>query len=110
MVYDYSDAQPARSFEIIPAGTIVTVSLHLRPGGAGEDGILKRSRDGTCEMIDAELTVTDGEHKGRKIWEYWIVQGTTTGHEEAIRISDSTLKSILDATRGLNPDDNTKSH
>jgi len=105
MPYDYSTAQPARSFDTMPAGTIVTVSLHLRPGGAGEDGILKRSARGDCEMIDAELTVTDGEFKGRKVWEYWILEGTSAGQQQAAEISRSTLKAILDATRGLEPND-----
>ena len=105
MPYDYSTAQPAREFTIMPAGSVVTVSLHLRPGGAGEDGILKRSAKGDCEMIDAELTVIDGEFKGRKIWEYWILEGTSAGQQQAAEISRATLKAILDATRGLEPND-----
>ena len=105
MPYDYSTAQPAREFTIMPAGSVVTVSLHLRPGGAGEDGILKRSAKGDCEMIDAELTVIDGEFKGRKIWEYWILEGTSAGQQQAAEISRSTLKAILDATRGFEPND-----
>jgi len=78
MPYDYTDSPPARDFEVIPAGEIVTVSLHLRYGGAGEDGVLKRSKDGGCEMLDMELTVIDGKYKGRKFWEYMVVDGTTS--------------------------------
>jgi len=81
MPYDYSNAPaPRGDFEPIPAGTIATVSLHIRAGNAGEDGLLTRSQDGGCEMLTVELTVVDGTHKGRKIWERWILVGTTPGH------------------------------
>jgi len=106
MPYDYSNAPaPRGDFEPIPAGTIATVSLHIRAGNAGEDGLLTRSQDGGCEMLTVELTVVDGTHKGRKIWERWILVGTTPGHAQAVDISRGTLKAILDATRALKPDD-----
>src|SRR6516165_10885570 len=106
MPYDYSNAPaPRGDFEPIPAGTIAIVSLHIRAGNAGEDGLLTRSQDGGCEMLTVELTVVDGTYKGRKIWERWILQGTTPGHAQAADISRGTLKAILDATRGLKPDD-----
>ena len=106
MPYDYSNAPaPRGDFEPIPAGTIAIVSLHIRAGNAGEDGLLTRSQDGGCEMLTVELTVVDGTYKGRKIWERWILVGTTPGHAQAADISRGTLKAILDATRGLKPDD-----
>src|SRR5262245_39132257 len=106
MSYDYSNAPPPRGdFEPVPAGKIVTVAMHIRPGNAGEDGLLKRSQDGGCEMLDLEFTIIDGDYKGRKFWEYLILQGTTPGHAQAADISRGTLKAILDATRGLKPDD-----
>ena len=106
MPYDYSNAPaPRGDFEPIPAGTIATVSLHIRAGNAGEDGLLTRSQDGGCEMLTVELTVVDGTYKGRKIWERWILVGTTPGHAQAADISRGTLKAILDATRALKPDD-----
>jgi hypothetical protein len=105
MAYDYSDAKPPRDFEVIPAGEIVTVSLHLRYGGAGEDGVLKRSKDGKCEMLDVEFTIIDGKWKGRKIWQFFVVDGTDPGHAQAADITNSTLKAIIDAAKGLMPDD-----
>ena len=56
-------------------------------------------------MLVAEFTVCDGPYKGRKIWERMILVGSTPGHAQAIDISRGTLKAILDATRGLKPDD-----
>jgi hypothetical protein len=103
MPYDYTDAPPSRDFELIPHGTVATLVLHIRPGGAGEDDMCKRSKDGSCEMLDAELTVLDGPHKGRKFWENWILSGTTDGHAQAANISRGTLKAILDSALGLKP-------
>jgi hypothetical protein len=103
MPFDYSNA--SATFEPIPAGTIATVSLHIEAGNAGEDGLLTRSKDGGCEMLAIVLTVIDGTFKGRKLWEYLILQGTTPGHAQAADISRGVLKAILDATRGLKPDD-----
>jgi hypothetical protein len=103
--YDYTDAPPARDFEIIPAGETATVSLHLRAGGVGEDGMLKRSQKGDCEMLDCEFTVVDGKYKGRKFWENMVVDGTTPGHAQAADITRGKLKAILDSAKGLMPDD-----
>jgi hypothetical protein len=106
MPFDYSTAPaPRGDFEPIPAGTIATASLHIKAGNAGEDGLLTRSQDGGCEMLVAEFTIINGPYKGRKIWERMILVGSTPGHAQAIEISRGTLKAILDATRGLKPDD-----
>ena len=106
MPYDYSHA-PAMRGDLgpIPAGTIATVSLHIEAGNAGEDQLLTRSKDGGCEMLAIVLTVIDGPFKGRKLWQYLILQGTTPGHAQAADISRGVLKAILDTTRGLKPDD-----
>jgi hypothetical protein len=104
MPYDYTDA-PSQQFELIPAGTIATVSLHIRAGNAGEGGLLKRSKDGGCEMLECEFSVTDGPFKGRKFWQNMVLAGTTDGHVKAADISRGTLKAILDSALGLKPDD-----
>jgi len=105
MPYDYTDAPPPRDFEVIPANEIVTVSLHLRYGGAGEDGVLKRSKLGDCEMLDIEFTILDGKYKGRKFWQLMVIAGTTDGHAQAADITRGMLKAIIDSAKGLMPDD-----
>ena len=104
MPFDYTDAPPPQ-FELIPQGTIATVVTHIRPGNAGEDGLLKRSKDGGCEMLDLEFTVVDGTFKGRKLWQNMVLVGTTDGHAKAADISRGTLKAMLDSALGLKPDD-----
>jgi hypothetical protein len=105
MPYDYTEAPPPRDLEFIPHGTIATVVMHIRAGNAGEDGMLKRSKDGGCEMLDLEFVVADGEFKRRKFWEYMILEGTTDGHKKAAEISRSTLRTIIESARGIKPDD-----
>ena len=105
MPYDYSDSKPPRDFEVIPAGEVVTVSLHLRHGGSGEDGVLKRSKLGDCEMLDIEFTILDGKYIGRKFWQLMVIAGTTDGHAQAADITRGMLKAIIDSAKGLMPDD-----
>jgi hypothetical protein len=105
MPYDYSDAPPPREFDLIPHGTIATVTMHLRAGGVGEDGMCKRSKDGGCEMLDVEYVVVDGKYARRKFWSNMIMSGTTDGHAEAAKISLGTLRTILESARNIRPDD-----
>src|SRR5258708_21751895 len=101
MPYDYSDAPPPRDFELIPPNTVATLSLHIQGAGAGEEGMLRRSKDGRCEMLALEFVVVDGEFAKRKFWENWIVEGTD--HAKAIEISHSPVKAVLDSALGLHP-------
>jgi hypothetical protein len=56
-------------------------------------------------MLSCEFTVADGPHKGRKVWEYFILEGTTDGHARSADINRGTIKSILDSAFGIKPDD-----
>jgi hypothetical protein len=103
MPYDYSDAPPPRDFDLIPSNTVASLSLHILGGGAGEDGMLKRSKDGRCEMLALEFALLDTEFAKRKFWENWIVEGTD--HAKAIEISHSRIKAVLDSALGLDPKD-----
>jgi len=104
MPYDYSDATPP-TFELMPANTIATLLITTRPGGVGEDNMLKRSKDGRCEMLDLEYVVYDGDYKGRKFWQYLVLAGTEPGHEQAGKISRGVLRTIVESAKGIRPDD-----
>jgi hypothetical protein len=107
-VSDFNDAGPQRSFDVIPDGTIVAVELTVRPGGAGENGTLRRSKDGRSDPLDCEFTVTEGEHLKRKFWALFTLAGSTSGHETAADISRRTLRAILESARGIRPDDQSE--
>ena len=104
MPFDFTDAPPP-SFDLIPDGTIATVSIHIRAGNVGEDGMLKRSTSGECEMLDLEFTVLDGPYKGRKFWHNLILTGTTDGQKKMATSNLGVLKAILDSALGLKPND-----
>jgi hypothetical protein len=104
MPYDYSNAPPPREFDLIPAGTIASVQLRIRPGNVGEDGLLTRSSTGG-EMLNCEFVVVDGPYAKRKFWTYLVVEGTSAGHAEAAEISRRTLRQILESARNIRPSD-----
>src|SRR5262245_50655059 len=104
-MFDFNEAPLQREIDLIPHNTIATLQMTVRPGGAGEDGMLKRSQDGGCEMLDVELTVVDGQFARRKLWERFVLAGTTDGHAKAAEISRGKLRAILESARGIKPDD-----
>ena len=103
---DFNEAGLQRS--PIPAGTIVVAEVTIRPGGAGEDGWLKRSKDGRSEALDCEFTVLDGEHAKRKFWALLTLNGSTPGHDQAADISRRILRALLESARGIKPDDQSE--
>jgi hypothetical protein len=106
MPYDYSEAPPPRdTFDLIPDGTVAEIQMHIRAGNAGEDGMLKRSKDGGCEMLDTEFVVVSGPYAKRKFWTYFVLEGTTSGHATAAEISRGHLRNILESARGIKPGD-----
>jgi hypothetical protein len=102
---DFNNAGPQRSFDVIPAGTIATLHLTVRPGNAGEGGWLRRSKDGDSEGLDLEFTVVDGPFTKRKFWSLLTLFGTKPNHAIAGEISASRLRAILESARGIRPDD-----
>jgi hypothetical protein len=105
---DFNDAVPQRSLEVIPAGTIATVHMRVRPGNAGESGWLRRSKDGNSEGLDCEFTLVDGPYAKRKLWSLFTLAGTAPNHAQAGEISRSRLRAILESARGIRPDDNSE--
>ncbi len=102
-MYDYTEAQPQR--ELIPAGTVATLQLIIQPAGAGEGGLLRRSQDGLCEMLQCEFIVVDGQFAKSKFWQRFVLSGHTEGHAKAADISRSKLRAILESARGIKPAD-----
>jgi len=102
---DYNSAGAQKSFDVIPDGTIVVVQMKIRPGNAGEGGLLKRSSNGQAEGLDAEFIVVEGEYAKRKFWSFMVVSGTTDGHEQAADITNRRLRAILESAKGIKPED-----
>ena len=105
MPYDYNQTGAQRSFEVIPEGTTAVVQMDIRPGNAGEDGLLKRAKAGDAEGLDVELIVVEGDYAKRKFWDFMLVGGTTDGHAQAADITARRLRAILESARGIKPTD-----
>jgi hypothetical protein len=103
MPYDYTNAPSEQ--ELIPHGTVCALLMRIKPGSAGEDGMLTRSRNGDCEILKTEFTILEGDHQRRKFWGNMVLEGTTSGHAQAVEISLRTLRNIIESVRGINPHD-----
>jgi hypothetical protein len=106
--FDFNSAGEQRTFEVIPAGTIVTLQMTIRAGGAGDDGWLKKSADGNSEGLDCEFIVVDGEHARRKLFQRLTLKGNTPGHKDAGDISQRFLRAVLESSHGIRPDDTSE--
>jgi hypothetical protein len=106
--FDFNNAGEQRSFDVIPADTIVTLQMVIRPGGAGDGGWLKPAANGASEGLDCEFIVIGGPYDRRKLWQWFILRGTTPGHEQAGEFSRNTLRAILESARGIRSDDKSE--
>ncbi len=109
MSFDFNDAEK-QSYDLIPAGTVCQLTMNLKPGGSGEGGWIKQSASSDAQMLDAEFTVAEGPFAGRKIWQYLVLSGgkvNERGESIAAGITRSTLRAILESSRGISPDDNS---
>ena len=102
---DFNTAPAQRNIDPIPHGTLVPLHVTVRPGGSGDGGWLKPSKDGRSQALDLEFTVTDGEFANRKFWVLMTLAGDTDGHQAAARISGSKIRAMIESARGVRPDD-----
>jgi hypothetical protein len=108
-IFDLNTAEGQKSFDVIPALTVVTVQMSPRPGGVGEDGWLKNSSKRDSQGLDCELTViAPEEHAKKKFFEWFLIRGTTDGHAEAGNISLRKIRAIVESARGIRPDDKSE--
>jgi hypothetical protein len=108
MTIDLNTAGDQRSFDVIPAGTILTLQMIIRPGGVGDGGWLKNAADDASTGLDCEFIVVGGDYDKRKIWQRFTIDGTTPGHAEAGKISLNTLRAMVESARGICPDDKSE--
>jgi hypothetical protein len=104
--------------EPFPAG-IYRLKAKLMTGTAGPDFNLQRAKTSIALMLPLELTVVDGEHKNRKLFDYPTVdlveEDLITPNQEALdkvksqmKYGHIKLRAIVDSAFGLNPDDESE--
>jgi hypothetical protein len=108
--FDFNDAGEQKGFEVIPDNTIVTVQMTIKGGGTGPDGWLTHAHTekGDSDYLNCALTIVEGDHAKRKIYQNYTVSGTTQGHIEAADISRKALAAMLESAHGIRPDDKSE--
>jgi hypothetical protein len=105
MALNLGSANKSQGLEVIPAGTLVTLVMKIRPGTIGVENLCKRSSKGDSEGIDVEYTVKGGDHDGRKLYSFQLLDGTTAGHAKAAEITRALLRAIYEAVNAIDPND-----
>ena len=82
---------------LIPDNTVARAILTIRPGGAGDGGIMKMGPAGL--MFDAEFTITEGPYAKRKVWKYMSMS------EKAAPITMRQLRAVIEGHYGILPTD-----
>jgi len=100
-MFDFSKAPDPNDFDLVPAGTVAVVEIKIRPGDAGEDGILKRTKAGDAEGLDLELTLVSGKFAKRKLWMFLLFSGTTDNQKQMAERNQGIIKAILESARGI---------
>ena len=106
--FDFNYAEPQRAMgDLIPENTVCLLVARVRPGGAGPGGWLKTAQSG-ASMLDIEFTIDGGDHDRRKLWENWVTDGSTDGHQKAAAITRSRIRALLESVHGISPVDNSE--
>lgn len=108
--FDLNNAEQQREFSDgpMPKDTVVTAVMNVRKGGFGPDGWLKATNDRSGGMMDIEFTVIGGQFDKRKIWQTYMVQGTSDGQKKAIDISRAAMRAMMESSLGIPPEDNSE--
>jgi hypothetical protein len=67
MPYDLNTAEKEGGSTIPP--NLYWLMAKVKPGGAGDDYMLRRSKNHCLEMLELELTVVGGPYAGQRFWE-----------------------------------------
>jgi hypothetical protein len=105
MPLNLNTASKNQGLEVIPAGTLVTLVMKIRPGTIGVEGLCKRSSKGDSEGVDIEYTVKGGEFDGRKLYAFSLLDGTTAGHATAAGFTRALLRAVYEAVNAIDPKD-----
>jgi hypothetical protein len=109
-MFDFNNAAPQQSNELIPAKTMAKVIATIKPGSAGEGGWETKSASG-FEYLSMEFTIVSSPMAKRKIFQNCGIGGVTDGHEKAAEITRTFLRSLLESARGIEPkDESDKAH
>jgi len=106
MDFNGADTQDA-AFDLIPANTLVRVTLTIRPGGAGPEGWLTQSKTSTALYLNTEAIIMDGPFARRRIYTRIGFRGKNAGSGDDTygNRGRALIRGILESARGIRADD-----
>jgi hypothetical protein len=122
MAIDLTDTETQRQSEDqspIPPG-VYRLRAKIKAGTEGTDHLLQRAKNGVSLMLVLECTVVEGDHRGRKLWDYITCeldeQGVITplpqnkleNLQTSMRLGRNKLRAIIDSAYKLDPKDTSE--
>jgi hypothetical protein len=106
MDFNGADTQDA-AFDLIPANTLVRVTLTIRPGGAGPEGWLTQSKTSTALYINTEAIIMEGPFARRRIYTRIGFRGKNadSGNDTYGNRGRALIRGILESARGIRAED-----
>jgi hypothetical protein len=103
-----NNAPSQRSFDLIPAGTIVELQMTIRPGGVGEGGWEKQASTGSFGLDCDCIVVSPEEHAKRHIFWWLTTSGDKPSHADAANSTVGSLRAVLESAHNILPSDNSE--
>jgi len=69
---------------------------------------MRRSRNGNATYLEVELELTAGEHRGRRLWDRFMMEHSTSGR--AVELGRRKLASLCRAVGVDSPSDSSELH
>jgi hypothetical protein len=106
MDFNGADTQDA-AFDLIPANTLVRVTLTTRPGGAGPEGWLTQSKTSPALYLNTEAIIMEGPFARRRIYTRIGFRGKNagSGDDSYGNRGRALIRGILESARGIRAED-----
>jgi len=110
MDFNGADTQDA-AFDLIPANTLVKVTMIIRPGGAGPEGWLTQSQASAAQYLNTEAIVMEGPFARRRIYTRIGFRGKgvdASGVDKYANRGRALIRGILESARGIKANDQSE--
>jgi len=104
---NFNNAPEQVTTELMPGGTFAKVSLLIRPGGIGPEGMLTESPNTGSIYLDCEFTVVEGPFIRRKFWDLIGIKGSEideNGQNKWGQMGKALLRAVVESARNIHPD------
>ena len=96
--FDATQVEPAGDFAPLPAGQYLCIAT---------DSQMKPTKKGDGRYLQVELEVLEGEHKGRKLWDRFVLEHS---NDRTVAIAKSSLAGLCTAVGVPRPRDSAELH